>query len=489
MRTLTTIGALLLACVPATPAQAFDFAGEEFQANSYAPGYQGYPAVDSLAAGGFVVVWESGSPGLEQDGSYIGIFGQRYDGDGSRLGTEFQVNAYTTDFQTSSDVAGTTDGGFVVVWQSYGQDGSYYGIFGRRFDAAGAPNGTEFRVNSETQYGQYYPEVAASADGFIVVWESCEQDGSREGIFGQRYSASGATAGTEFRANTYTPARQRFANLAVDADGNFVVVWMSQPESGGVGQDGSDAGIFGQRYDATGAKSGTEFQINAYTTDIQARPAVSYKDDGGFVVVWEGRQPTILAQVTDEVRARKYDATGAADGSEFQLNTYTTTFEEDVSIGKTPDGELLVVWESEGGQDGTDTSGEGVFARRLSPRGDPVGTEFQVNTYTTNDQNDPRVTGLNGGRFVVVWTSYTQDGSSAGVFGQRFQGEICGDGSGDAAISASDALIALRAAVGSGSCAVCVCDVNDSGSTNATDALIILRKAVGQPIELVCSAC
>jgi hypothetical protein len=50
-------------------------------------------------------------------------------------------------------------------------------------------------------------------------------------------------------------------------------------------------------------------------------------------------------------------------------------------------------------------------------------------------------------------------------------------------------LMALVAAVGAGSCPLCICDVDSSGVTTATDALSILRRAVGQPIALMCVAC
>jgi len=51
------------------------------------------------------------------------------------LGTEFQVNTYTTSHQLSSgpgahQVAADASGNFVVVWNSNGQDGSLDGIFG-----------------------------------------------------------------------------------------------------------------------------------------------------------------------------------------------------------------------------------------------------------------------------------------------------------------------------------------------------------------------
>ena len=60
---------------------------------------------------------------------------------------------------------------------------------------------------------------------------------------------------------------------------------------------------------------------------------------------------------------------------------------------------------------------------------------------------------------------------------------------GDGVVTASDALGALRAAVGLDTCEPCICDVDFSGAVTATDALAILGAAVGQDIELACPAC
>lgn len=55
--------------------------------------------------------------------------------------------------------------------------------------------------------------------------------------------------------------------------------------------------------------------------------------------------------------------------------------------------------------------------------------------------------------------------------------------------AASDALRALRVAVGSVECDLCVCDVNDNGGVTTTDALVILRAAVGLDVSLDCPPC
>jgi cysteine-rich repeat protein len=68
-------------------------------------------------------------------------------------------------------------------------------------------------------------------------------------------------------------------------------------------------------------------------------------------------------------------------------------------------------------------------------------------------------------------------------------GAICGDADENGSINTTDALRALRNAVGQPTaCPLFVCDVNDNGTIQTSDALGILRKAVGQPITLNCPA-
>jgi hypothetical protein len=66
----------------------------------------------------------------------------------------------------------------------------------------------------------------------------------------------------------------------------------------------------------------------------------------------------------------------------------------------------------------------------------------------------------------------------------------CGDPNDSGTVTAADALLILRAAVGTAPCAGCVCDVDDTGGVvRAGDALRVLRVAVGLPLELRCPRC
>lgn len=84
----------------------------------------------------------------------------------------------------------------------------------------------EFQVNSYTTHQQDYPSVAMDTTGnFVVVWDSYTQDGSRYGSYGQRYNSAGVPQGSEFQINTYTTNDQQFSAVAMDASGNFVTSW------------------------------------------------------------------------------------------------------------------------------------------------------------------------------------------------------------------------------------------------------------------------
>ncbi|HEX8384570.1 MAG TPA: hypothetical protein VF576_00210, partial [Rubricoccaceae bacterium] len=333
-------------------------------------------------------------------------------------GGEFRVNTYTTIIQGYPSVDADAGGDFVVAWESGGQDGSQYGVYAQRYAASGAPVGPEFQVNTYTTAFQVNPSVAVDADGdFVVAWQSERQDGSLHGVYARRYAASGAPVGAEFRVNTTATGSQGNPSVALDADGDFVVAWESIPPSGGVGQDGSSSGIFAQRYTASGAPVGGEFQVNTYTTEFQVHPSVAVDADGDFVVAWEsyGQDGARFG-----VYARRYNAVGEAQGDGFQVNTTTTSNERDPVVAVDADGDFVVVWDSQE-QDGSEY---GVYAQRYAASGAPVGGEFLVNTYTTSYQFGPAVAMDADGDVVVAWGSYAQEGeeSDYGVYTQRYEG-------------------------------------------------------------------
>jgi hypothetical protein len=241
--------------------------------------YQRYPAVALSGGGSFVVTWQS----FDQDGSGFGIFAQRYDAAGTPLASEFQINAYTTSSQAFSSVDIDGDGDFVVAWHSFGQDGSSNGVFARRFDSTGAPQSGELQANTYTEGDQGSAAVGVDGDGdFVVTWTSGGQDGSGAGVFGRRFSAAGVAQATEFQVNTYTSSNQRLGIVAMDGDGSFVIAWDGYENS-------STSEVFARRFSAAGVPLAAEFQVNTYTPSYQSLPAVALTG-GRFGIAWESTE-------------------------------------------------------------------------------------------------------------------------------------------------------------------------------------------------------
>ena len=290
--------------------------------------------------------------------------------------------------------------------------------------------GAEFRVNSYVTGSQRRPEVLFRAGGaFLVTWSGIDSlDGSEYGIIAQRYDVSGVPVGGEFRVNSFTPSYQYAPRAAGDRRGNFVVVWSSY------GEDGDAYGMFGQRFDASGAPRGGEFQVNTYTGGGQgsayyfgqSNHDVGMSPTGSFVVVWgsyDNDQDGDLASV----QARRYDAAGVSLGGEFRVNTYTTGNEALPAVGVAGDGSFVVVWQQPDGDD------NGVQGQRFDAAGARLGAEFRVNTATTGNQVSPSIAVRDDGSFVVVWSVsngelFARTFASNGTPGTQFQVNSYGTG-------------------------------------------------------------
>jgi hypothetical protein len=310
--------------------------GTEFQVNTFVSGNQLRPALAMDRSGNFVVVWWS----LGQDGDDYGIYGQRADSTGNPVGTEFKVNTNTTDAQRDASVAMDNSGSFVVVWSSLGQDGDSWGVYGQRYDSLGPPASSEFQVNTYTTSHQSAPAIAIDGSGdFVVVWQSFGQDGDGAGVYGQRFDNAGGALGVEFRVNSYTTSFQSSPSIAVHSSGDFVVVWQS------FGQDGDSDGIYAQRYASSGAPAGSEFQVSTYFYNIQRTPSIAMHPSGAFVVVWQGKEQDQGIQDFGII-GRQYDNAGNPLGPEFVVNTFYEGPQERPSVAVGSAGGNIVVWQS-----------------------------------------------------------------------------------------------------------------------------------------------
>lgn len=354
-------------------------AGKDFQVNTQTDTYSESPKVAKVAMdadGDFVVAWHLS----DKDGDGYGVYARRYNADGSSAGDEFQVNTHTSGHQSNPSIAIDADGDFIVAWQSYGQDSDGYGIHAQRYNADGTSAGNEFQVNTQTSNHQVNPIVAMDANGdFVIAWRSEGEHDNGISVNAQQYNADGTSAGDEFEVTT-TDSLYSFslhASIAMDADGNFVIVFTSSPGDVDLEE------VYARRYKANGTAEGNKFLVTqtSGTDEFEGKPRVAMDADGDFIVSWQ-----LLER---NVRARRYRADGTPESTAFRIGTKgATEYGQDYTIGidVDADGDFVVVWQSYRGGSHDEPLGNGndIFARRFSGAGKTVDLNLVI-----QDDTDP----------------------------------------------------------------------------------------------------
>ena len=351
----------------------------QFRVNGGQHGSQADPNVAALADGSFVVVWIS-----EQIDAYEGqeVYAKRFAADGSVLNEEFVVDiVQTAGNQRWPSVAATADG-FVVTWEhetseyAFSYDGSGGSIWQQRFTIDG------LNATADTAHRPILvaADVQGAEDSAIALDVTAALSGSAAGTESLTLWVSGLPVGATLsdgngHSFTATPAR-----TGVDITGwTLSGLTVTPPRD---------------------SESDFTLRIRATSTDSATGDTVTNED-----------------QVLVDVLARA-DAMEIGGRSE-RINTHTAGAQVfDVGsdqVSRSPvaswaDGSYVVVWQSQG-QDGSDW---GVYAQRYDADGVPVGTEFKVNSYTSSTQMEASVVTLAGGGFVITWTSYGQGTATNG---------------------------------------------------------------------------
>ena len=371
------------------------------QINTYTSGDQNTAAVAVLKNGGFVVTWH----GQGQDNSGSGISAQMFDATGAPSGSELLVNTHTSGEQCCADICALQDGKFVITWQDAGQDGNDWGVYMRIFNADGTTFADNIRVNDHTSGDQSQESITALQNGgFVITWHSGSQDGSGFGIYAKIFNADGTVNKAEFAVNTVTSGDQMYPFIASSPDNSFVIAW----------QDASSGNkdVRARMFSASGTAIAADFVVNTYTSSDQSAVSIATFPDNSFIMTWQssgqGGNSGIFYQ--------RYRADGSLYGTETQANTYTSNGQYNPFVAILSSTSFIIAWESSG----EDGSGKGVFAQRYNGDGTKKGTEFQVNTFTNNDQGTPSVRPFQGNSYLMIWISNGQDGSGNGVYGTIF---------------------------------------------------------------------
>jgi len=413
--------------------------GLEATESTMTTGHQTAPSVAAFAGGGFILVWQTAD--TAQDGSGSAIKYQRFDSAGAKIGGEVLVNTSATGNQTAPTVTTLAGGGFVIAWQTAdaAQDGSGSAIKAQVYDSSGATVGGEFCLNSQLSGNQSLPAITSLASGgFVATWQTDDaaQDGVGSAVKGQMYDAAGAAVGGEFLVNQSAFGSESRANVSSLSNGGFIATWTTG--------SGTSADVYAQVFNAAGVKVGTQFIVNTATAFNQDNACVSQISGGRFVVTWSSAGS--LTTGDTQIRAQVFNNDGSRVGAEFQVNTSTSDPNSGAPITSTspqvddlPDGGFLITWSHSGGSYPTTN----IRGQQYDASGAAVGGEFTVNTVSNRTETTSDMAVDGNGNVFVAWASADGSLTNYDIRGQVFSVHagpaITSNGGGNvAAVSAAE---------------------------------------------------
>ncbi|MEW6536943.1 MAG: hypothetical protein AB1454_15135, partial [Candidatus Auribacterota bacterium] len=268
----------------------------------------------------------------------------------------------------------------------------------------------ELRVNERTDGNQSNPSTASNGDNYFVVWQGYggREQTARYGIYGTVTDLYGNRIRLDFRISPNYTTTQSNASVTTDGDNYFVVWDWTQA-------DGSGAKVLGQLFDRRGDAIGP---VKELTGTGRTNASCAYMGDGTnrYLLVYQDKD-------SYEVYGRLLDNEGNPLGSEFRINTYTSSNQYNPAVASNGTS-CLAVWQS----NGQDSYEYGIYGQIIDSTGTKQGSEFKINTYTLSQQLHAAVT-HDGDKYFVVWQSNGQDGSEYGIYGQFVSdsGSLVGD--------------------------------------------------------------
>ena len=321
-------------------------------------------AIAADADGHYAVVWTATD---ETQGNRDKIFYRLFDADGS------PADLPVVDNQTGQPILGA--GNLPIVVEDA------YPVLPLTPSSNVLPGFEDFALDR-----QGFATVAMDKDGdFVVTWTNYDFDAGTTtedaNVYGRRFDSMGEIAGVDeigrpvfkggsnnpsavsdaFLVNGYTDDSQKWSNVAMDVDGDFIITWSSYGQEDN-GQFGSGYGVYARRYDSFGQPLASEFQVNLTEAGNQQFSNVAMDSQGGFTIAWTSDQNGI----SDDIVIRDFNADG-------------------------------------------------------SPVGGPLGGETVANVELSGDQRYPDIAmNLAGDQYIVTWSASGQDGSGWGVYGRLF---------------------------------------------------------------------
>ena len=344
-----------------------------------------------------------------------------FDEKGNPYGTQFKIST-TVDYPVSHpSVAMLDDGTNLVVWQSLGQDGDGYGIYGQ-FLTSSQKIGGEFQINTYIQGDQMFPTVSPTDQYFVVIWQSPDSDGN--GIYAKIFNNLGIESGgpeilvNQNQTNDQThPFVGTVMMINSTNSTNFfniiycTVTWMTYGNS----ENSSPNGIYAREIsfsDINGNYSfgyKDEFLVSGFSQKPPSYPIVAmsisnpYAKEILYVIVWQA----------DQVMASLFSTLKGPIKTNIQVNS-RTNLDQNLqflpSVGLNLGYGFAIAYQ----MNAFDSEDLDIYAQIFDLNGEKTGDEMLVNVYQLDDQKFPFVRMNGNNQIIYTWVSknFNKSGNS-----------------------------------------------------------------------------
>lgn len=404
----------------------------DFAVNTIYTGDQLAPAVACHADGGFAVAWQDASEG-GPDQAAEAVRVRLFQPDGAprpALGGVFDLPVNTTydRGQARPAIAAAADGGFLVAWEDDSAstpDTPRRRIRARLFGDDGAPRQAEDVALAPDGVDQSSVALAPGPGGFVAVWSEAPPPrlgGQGRDIVAVTLGGDGQPTAAPVIVNSTRHGDQEQPQLAVRADGRLVIVWhddsLTPPDTKGLQIRARLLGPGLEPLPAALAPGGGDFGVTLLIENDQVQPLAAWRGQDGFVVVWTDTSQLGSDRDISAVRARLFDADGAPEPGERQINSTERGLQQAFGVAAAPGGAFAVTFADQS-QSGADESSSSARLRAFSAGGAPLATrygargrpvrglptdDFVVNTRTLLNQFTPSLCARPDGSVVVAFT-------------------------------------------------------------------------------------
>jgi uncharacterized protein YxeA len=337
--------------------------------------------------GNFVVTWEDD----KNENGVFQIYARGFNTNGSQKFGDITVNSVAQGQQYKPDIAMAPNGDFVVVWQDDKDKNGFYQILARGFNANGSQKFVDITINSIAQGQQLKPRIAMDQNGnFVVVWEDDKDKNGFYQILARGFNANGTQKFAQFTVNSVSRGQQFKPAIGMAPNGDFVVAWEDDKNENGFYQ------ILARGFNANGSQKFADITVNSNFRGQQYKPAIAMASDGDFVVVWQddNNENGIF-----QILGRGFKANGTQKFADITINSNWRGQQLRPDIAMMPNGDFVVVWQDDNNENGYYQ----ILARGFNSNGVQKFGDITINSNSRGQQLKPTIAVDNIGNFVVTW--------------------------------------------------------------------------------------